>query len=45
MDVLFLMCDGRWLHNLGAVTLNALWPQDVRLALGSTLCDHKVHFG
>ena len=24
MDALFLMCDGSWFHNLGAVTLNAL---------------------
>ena len=31
MDVLFLMCDGSWSHNLGAVTLNALQPYDVRL--------------
>ena len=41
------MCDASWFHNLIALTLNALLPQDVKLALGimSSLCERKVGFG
>ena len=47
MGVLFLMCARSWFQNLGAVTINDLYQQDVRLALGSmsSLCKRKVRFG